>query len=143
MPQKGSSTAPRPVEIPTRDRLDSWKEIASYLKCSERTVRRWEQEGLPVHRHLHKKKSAIYAYGAEIDAWWNQEHQRLRDTEQADLTPWRRTPWVVGGLALALVTGAAIFFVWAGMRTRMGTAKPIRIESLAVLPLENLSRDAD
>jgi len=144
MPQKGSSTAPRPVEIPTRDRLDSWKEIASYLKCSERTVRRWEQEGLPVHRHLHKKKSAIYAYGAEIDAWWNQEHRRLRKTEQAlGLTIWQRARWVVAGFALVLVTGAATFFLRTGMPPRTGTVKPIRIESLAVLPLENLSRDAD
>jgi TolB-like protein/Tfp pilus assembly protein PilF len=143
MPEKGSSTAPRPIEIPTRDRLDSWKEIASYLKCSERTVRRWEQEGLPVHRHLHKKKAAIYAYGAEIDAWWKQEHQRLQDTEQAPgPSPWRRRRWVVAGLTLALVTGAAAFLVRGRLRTP-GTAKPIRIESLAVLPLENLSRDAD
>src|SRR3984957_21153497 len=51
------------------ERLDSWKEIASYLKRDERTVRRWEQEGLPVHRHMHKKQASIYAHKAEIDVW--------------------------------------------------------------------------
>jgi Tol biopolymer transport system component len=51
-------------------RLDSWKEIAAYLKRGERTVRRWEQaEGLPVHRHVHEKAASVYAYSGELDAW--------------------------------------------------------------------------
>src|SRR5687767_2854586 len=53
------------------ERLDSWKAIAAYLKRDERTVRRWEKEGLPVHRHVHAKKASVYAYPSEIDAWWN------------------------------------------------------------------------
>ena len=55
----------------TTDRLDSWKEIAEYLKRSVRTVTRWErEEGMPVHRHLHSKSGSVYAYRAELDAWW-------------------------------------------------------------------------
>ena len=51
-------------------RLDSWKEIAAYLKRSPRTVSRWErEEGLPVHRHLHHKKETVYAFTDKIDAW--------------------------------------------------------------------------
>ncbi len=51
-------------------RLDSWKEIAAYLKRSPRTVRRWEgEEGLPVRRHLHHKKETVYAFTDKIDAW--------------------------------------------------------------------------
>jgi TolB-like protein/Flp pilus assembly protein TadD len=51
-------------------RLDSWKEIATHLNHSSRTVRRWEQEeGLPVHRHLHRKKGTVYAFSIEVDAW--------------------------------------------------------------------------
>ena len=39
---------------PPEDRLDSWKEIASYLSRDVTTVQRWEKrEGMPVHRHLH------------------------------------------------------------------------------------------
>ena len=35
-------------------RLDSWKEIAAYLKRYVTTVRRWEKrEDFPVHRHVH------------------------------------------------------------------------------------------
>jgi TolB-like protein len=52
------------------DRLDSWKEIAAYLTRGVRTVRRWErEEGLPVHRHLHRVLGSVYAYKSEIEAW--------------------------------------------------------------------------
>lgn len=52
------------------DRLDSWKEIAAYLKRDVRTVQRWEKtEKLPVRRHLHEKLGSVYAFKPEIDAW--------------------------------------------------------------------------
>lgn len=52
------------------DRLDSWKEIAAYVNRGVRTVRRWEdEEGLPVHRHLHRTHGTVYAYKSEIDTW--------------------------------------------------------------------------
>jgi TolB-like protein/tetratricopeptide (TPR) repeat protein len=51
-------------------RLDSWKEIASYLKRGITTVQRWERtEGLPVHRHVHSSQSSVYAYPDQLDAW--------------------------------------------------------------------------
>ena len=50
--------------------LDSWKEIAAHLQRDVRTLMRWEKkEGLPVHRHLHKSRSSVYAYPSELDAW--------------------------------------------------------------------------
>jgi hypothetical protein len=53
-----------------RSRLDSWKEIASYLCRSEETVRRWEEtEGLPVHRLHHEKRASVYAYTSELERW--------------------------------------------------------------------------
>lgn len=52
------------------DRLDSWKEIASYLRREVRTVQLWEKkEGLPVHRHFHKRLGSVFAYRSEIDVW--------------------------------------------------------------------------
>jgi tetratricopeptide (TPR) repeat protein len=52
-------------------RLDSWKEIAAYLKRHVTTVRRWEtQEGLPVHRHQHARLGSVYAYADELEAWF-------------------------------------------------------------------------
>ncbi len=54
----------------TADRLDSWKEIASFLKRSVRTVQRWEaSENLPVRRHVHKSKGTVYAYKDDLEAW--------------------------------------------------------------------------
>jgi TolB-like protein len=52
------------------DRLESWKEIAAYLQRSVRTARRWEaEEGLPVHRHMHRRLGSVYAFKSELDAW--------------------------------------------------------------------------
>ena len=60
-----------PLRTPqSEDRLDSWKEIASYLNRDVTTVQRWEKrEGMPVHRHLHDTKGSVYASRAELDAW--------------------------------------------------------------------------
>jgi tetratricopeptide (TPR) repeat protein len=52
------------------DRLDSWKQIAVYLKREVRTVQLWEKnERLPVRRHWHTKLGTVYAYRSEIDKW--------------------------------------------------------------------------
>ena len=55
-------------------RLDSWKEIAAYLKRDVRTVQRWERnEGLPVHRKQHGALGSVFAFAHELDAWWNRD----------------------------------------------------------------------
>src|SRR5207302_6648060 len=64
----------RGSEMPERNTpqktLESWKQIASYLDRSERTVRRWEaNEGLPVHRREHEKQDTVFAFKHEIEAW--------------------------------------------------------------------------
>ena len=59
-------------------RLDSWKEIAGYLSRGTRTVQRWEREaGLPVHRLQHEKLGSVYAWPAELDAWWRGRGSQL------------------------------------------------------------------
>jgi hypothetical protein len=66
------------VAIESRQRFESWKEIATYLGRNVRTVQRWERfEGLPVHRHQHAKLGSIYAYRHEIDAWRSQRRREL------------------------------------------------------------------
>ena len=56
---------------PATRRLDSWKEIASHLGRNVRTVQLWEKnEGLPVHRHPHAARSSVFAFSAELDAWY-------------------------------------------------------------------------
>jgi len=52
------------------DRLDSWKEIANHLGREVRTVQLWEKlEGLPIHRHFHKRLGSVFAFRSEVDAW--------------------------------------------------------------------------
>jgi Tol biopolymer transport system component len=66
-----------PSERPLEDRLDSWKEIAAYLKRDVTTVQRWEKrEGMPVHRHLHDRMGSVYASRAELDAWTRSRNLR-------------------------------------------------------------------
>lgn len=53
--------------------LTCWKEIAAFFHRDVRTVQRWErEEGLPVHRHPHQRRSSVYAYPDELEAWWAQ-----------------------------------------------------------------------
>ena len=119
-------------------RLDSWKAIAAYLKRDESTVRRWEKEGLPVHRHVHAKKASIYAYTSEIDAWWNDGATRLERTE-ARRQSHHRLAWTLATGSLLLAVGAG----WMVLGDRaVDLSARSEITSLAVLPLENLSGDA-
>ncbi len=163
-------TQPRPN--PTNDlfverldsRLDSWKEIATYLGRSEKTARRWEtRERLPVHRLLHEKAGSVYAYTGELDAWRserkataaeqasgsdagsNDEGQRIiiAGSESADERPrprLQRRPWLI---PLAIITAISVVGFFAAIRWN-GFGRGIRqvsIQSLAVLPLENLSEE--
>jgi hypothetical protein len=53
-----------------RKRLDSWKEIAEYLRRDITTVKRWEKEkALPVYRLPGGKRHPVFAYQDEIDRW--------------------------------------------------------------------------
>jgi TolB-like protein/Flp pilus assembly protein TadD len=69
-----SKTSPVPEALSANssesDHLDSWKEIAAYLKRDVRTLQRWEKrENLPVHRHRHDRLGSVYAYKSELGAW--------------------------------------------------------------------------
>lgn len=67
-----SPSAPSPTAPPQApaSRLDSWKQIAAYFDRDVRTVQLWEkEEGLPIHRHLHKSRASVYAHPHELEAW--------------------------------------------------------------------------
>jgi len=94
-------------------RLESWKEIAAYLRRDVTTVRRWEKrEGLPVHRHLHDKLGTVYAYRAEVDAWWQGRVSQL--DEDVAATESRGPTWTGEHRAWAV---AAVFCVAAVVAT--------------------------
>lgn len=99
-------------QLVPKDRLDSWKEVASYLNRGERTVQRWErEEGLPVHRLTHQKQGSVFAYKEELDAWWESRRARLETNGHAAVAkPARRWRWLVpatvAGVALLVAIGA-------------------------------------
>src|SRR5438445_13691259 len=82
IPASGASLGPEGAP-PSGKKLDSWGEIASYRGAEVRTVQRWERtEDLPVHRHEHKKKSTVYAFAGELDAWIKK--RQPKDDPEAD-----------------------------------------------------------
>ncbi len=98
-------------------RLESWKEIAAYLRRDERTVRRWEKaEGLPIHRLQHGKSGSVFANSAELDAWTARRTDPLRKRPAAgrEVPTWRRRGlWSVA--AAVLMAGA----VWLGFSLKV------------------------
>ena len=105
------------------DRLESWKDIAAYLKRDVSTVQRWEKrEGMPVHRHLHDKIGSVYAFPAELDAWWQSRHGA--QTRPAPPEPSRsrvRALWW-GTAAIAVIAAALI---WAVARSDFFWRNPL------------------
>lgn len=88
------------------DRLESWKEIAAYLKRDVRTVQRWEEsENLPIHRHQHKKRGSVFAHPDELDMW---RHSRRADlfggTETTTVVLASRSWRVPAAIAFAAAT---------------------------------------
>lgn len=80
----------------SEDRLDSWKEIASYLGREVRTVQRWEKrECLPVHRHFHHRIGSVFAFKTEIEKW-----RKDRSAEPGALTSPGAEAYPVRGEAL-------------------------------------------
>jgi len=131
-------------------RLDSWKEIAAYLRREVRTVQRWEKSAnLPVHRLQLEKQSAIYAYKSELDAWYSDRRPTLEsngaDSEGTEVPTFferLRQPWIAAGVAaLLLIVSGGAYLVGKSwwFRTHSGPAKI----KLAVLPFKNLSPDPE
>jgi hypothetical protein len=59
------------------DALQSWKEIAAYLKRGVRTAQRWERSaGLPVRRPRAGDRSPVFAFPSEIDQWLHSRPMR-------------------------------------------------------------------
>lgn len=93
------------TEMPGNDKvgakLESWKEIASYLQRDVSTVRRWEKyEGLPVRRHEHRTRSSVYAIPAELDAW---RAARQPEPEAAPAPPIARRLAIAAAVAVTLL----------------------------------------
>src|SRR6516165_8418478 len=70
MPDIPAAAGPLPEPPANEPRLESWGEIAAYLRRDIRTVQRWERlYSLPVRRLVIGKQGQVYAYRSELDAW--------------------------------------------------------------------------
>jgi len=97
------------------DRLDSWKDIASYLQRDVSTVQRWEKrESMPVHRHVHDKLGSVYAFRSELDVWWRgrRSHLAHQQTAASPEVPKPRRLFSVG-VSLAAVAVILGSLVWS------------------------------
>ena len=132
-----------------RERLDSWKQIASYLQRDVRTVQRWEKsEGLPIQRHQHGSRGTVFAYPDEIDVWLEgrtsgQEPesagQPVPVQESSPGASARRPAWVAPFFVLLVLVGVALWqFGGAGEAAPTGAARVLVLPFSAVAsdPLE-------
>ncbi len=147
------------LEIPStreaqEERLDSWKEIAAYLDRDVTTVQRWEKrEGMPVHRHLHAKRGSVYALPSELDSWRgtrnpvspqdeisaNPEIEQAVESSQDERSAGLLRFWPLVGAGVLAGLLIAAYFIFFRPQKNEGQ---LRIRSLAVLPLRNLSGDS-
>ena len=80
-----SAPAGRDAPLPTERRLESWGEIASHLRREIRTVQRWERNlGLPVHRLRVGKQASVFAYASELDRWFKEREETIRNDKEDD-----------------------------------------------------------
>jgi TolB-like protein/Tfp pilus assembly protein PilF len=163
----GTPSAPGKLTDPPTDepRLESWGEIASYLRRDIRTVQRWENlYGLPVRRLLIGKQGQVYAYRSELDAWVRKrqpapnadppngdtpvpEPVTIPDTPANSDAPkpepkpksWRLQAALLGLLLLAIFSWVGPFHDWL-QDNLLGRPKK---QLLFVRPFASLPPDAD
>jgi Tol biopolymer transport system component len=118
------------------DRLDSWKEIAAYLKRGVRTVQRWERScGLPVHRLEPDRQGSVFAYKPELDAWWATRRQTVGTVDGQGVgssTRAVRPRWGVWiGVSVVLIITAGLSLArWANSRrSELAVLDPVPLTS--------------
>ena len=131
-------------------RLDSWKEIASYLGRGIRTVQRWErEEGLPVHRLAHEKRGSIYARKEELAAWWESRRIALAAPSTSDVVDppvaagLERVTWTAALTSWPALSSDARLIAYVSDGGQDGTTPQIWIQQIggAALQLTNGERE--
>jgi tetratricopeptide (TPR) repeat protein len=90
------------------ERLKSWKEIAAFFGTDERTVRRWEERGLPVRRIPGGARATVYADVAELESWMRGKDGRPAEpTGGASAFRLGRRGRIVAGAIMLAAAGAA------------------------------------
>ena len=115
-----------------RERLDSWKAIADYLRRDVATVRRWEKAlGLPVRRVPGGRGTSVFAYASEIDAWLKNARPSESSPQEASAA-WRG--WSVAA-GLLVVAGGVLWWVVGSrasespVRVRLGPSAIVAVDA--------------
>jgi hypothetical protein len=126
--------------------LTSWKAIARFFDRDVRTVQRWEkEEGLPVHRHRHRRGNSVYADPEELRAWWSQQRADLTAQPAAAGRRVRPAAWVtrvgrrrpsarLAGALAGLVVVAAAGWALLTFGFDRGANRPIAIATISGKP---------
>ena len=121
--------------------LDSWKEIASYLRRSERTCRRWEKEfGLPIYRMDGSPRASVFAYKEELARWLDEMlHEEKIPSRKTSLLS-RKNLFIILGLAIISLSILAAVF-WRLLPREKGVSPLSDKPSLAILHFKNNTGD--
>src|ERR1035438_3263073 len=121
---------PQPIDRrPESDRrVDSWKEIAAFLRCGERTFGREEAErGLPVHRMPGSGRGRVFAYTAELSRWSESGLPELGALPTTSTPPSRSLRWsVIAPIVLALLASIIAAYQWTRGRDRHAPVPVLR-----------------
>jgi Tol biopolymer transport system component len=139
MSNSGMLSDPHSLPPPT-ERLESWKEIASYLKKGVRTVQRWERtDGLPVRRLGQDRPGLVFAYKAELDAWWLEKSRRaaleptaLESQPEVSARSGRRRPRWNTPVILSILTFSLAAIVWTAIAWKPWRAAPVTYRPVPV-----------
>jgi hypothetical protein len=114
------------------DLLNSWKEIAQFLRKDVKTCQRWEKDrGLPIHRLDGSVKSRVFAYPEELTAWLQKNDIVSAGNgarSQSPKKPVRIRQIVMGLLALAALL-AVLHFGFFAPRSSKADSGPVSPES--------------
>jgi Tol biopolymer transport system component len=129
---------------PPDDRLDSWKEIAAYMRRDVTTVQRWEKkEGMPVHRHVHDRMGSVYAFKSDLDAWAKRRTLLVAEpeaepavtaaTEPAPAAVPSRKTVAVRWAAAGITVVAAALLLWQFRQNESSPENPIALARFSPL----------
>jgi len=122
--------------------LDSWKEIADYLRRSIKSCQRMEHElGLPIHRLADTPKARVFAYKDEIDRW-------IEETQHSGKKIPFRKSFLLSKKKWVIVLGVSILCVsiltvvlWKILAPKIAVSLPLDKPSLAILHFSNDTGD--
>jgi hypothetical protein len=122
------------IDEKQRVRLNSWKEIAGFLRVDVKTAQRWESSrGLPVRRLPGEGRKTVFAFQDEIEGWLANGTGGAAEVEQ--VVSRRRWLWAAAGAS------AAGLGAWGWWQGRRGALANVRLEGQVLVGVDEAGRD--